>query len=160
MRYARFETELTVRLDDIDMNNHVHTSKYFDYYLAARFDQMERCYKMSMDEFLKNGWTWFVKSVRIDFKRPLKIKERILVRTWLESFGGTDVNVAFQIIRKESMKIAAEGTATNTLISLRSGRSTTIPEWVIQRYAQFVDEEETSAGTVHAHIGSPKESRS
>ena len=140
MSFARFDTEMTVRPDDIDMNKHVHTSKYIDYYLAARFDQMERCYKMPMDEFLNNGWTWFIKSIRIDFRRQLRIAERILVRTWLQSFGGSDVIIGFQIYRKETMKIAAEGEVVNTLVSLHSGRSATVPEWVIQRYAQFVED--------------------
>lgn len=37
-RYLKFDTELAVRPDDIDMNNHVHNSKYLDYVLAARYD--------------------------------------------------------------------------------------------------------------------------
>jgi acetyl-CoA acetyltransferase len=49
---TRFNSELQVRPDDIDMNQHVHASKYFDYVLAARYDQMARCYKMGMDEFV------------------------------------------------------------------------------------------------------------
>jgi acyl-CoA thioesterase FadM len=28
---TKFETELRVRPDDIDMNQHVHSSRYFDY---------------------------------------------------------------------------------------------------------------------------------
>ena len=43
---SRFETEMPVRPDDIDMNQHVHNSRYFDYVLAARYDQMARCYRM------------------------------------------------------------------------------------------------------------------
>ena len=46
--YSKFTTEMQVRPDDIDMNRHVHSSRYLDYVFAARFDQMERCYKMSM----------------------------------------------------------------------------------------------------------------
>ncbi len=49
---------MAVRPDDIDMNQHVHNSRYFDYVLAARYDQMSRCYKMSMEEFLKAGFGW------------------------------------------------------------------------------------------------------
>ena len=42
--FSTFETIVPVRPDDIDMNQHVHNSKYLDYVLAARLDQMERCY--------------------------------------------------------------------------------------------------------------------
>ena len=55
---SRFETELQVRPDDIDMNQHVHASRYLDYVLAARYDQMERCYGMSMEEFVRAGFGW------------------------------------------------------------------------------------------------------
>ena len=47
-QYSTFETEFRVRPDDIDMFQHVHNSKYFDYVLAARYDQMERCYGVAM----------------------------------------------------------------------------------------------------------------
>jgi len=42
-----FETEIIVRPDDIDMNNHVHNSKYLDYIQTARFIQMRDNYKSS-----------------------------------------------------------------------------------------------------------------
>ncbi|MCP5552003.1 MAG: hypothetical protein H7A53_14035, partial [Akkermansiaceae bacterium] len=36
--FSTFETRLDVRPDDIDMNRHVHNSRYLDYVLAARYD--------------------------------------------------------------------------------------------------------------------------
>jgi len=54
--HSRFETELKVRPDDIDMNQHVHNSRYFDYVMSARYDQMARCYGMSMEEFIQAGY--------------------------------------------------------------------------------------------------------
>jgi len=47
---TKFETSLQVRPDDMDMNQHVHASRYLDYVLAARYDQMERCYQMTVLE--------------------------------------------------------------------------------------------------------------
>jgi len=58
--YLKFESEMQVRPDDIDMYQHVHSSRYMDYVLAARFDQMERCYRMPMTEFQKRGFGWFM----------------------------------------------------------------------------------------------------
>ena len=68
---TKFETELQVRPDDIDMNQHVHGSRYFDYVLAARYDQMARCYKMSMEEFIQAGFGWVVTTAHVEYKRPL-----------------------------------------------------------------------------------------
>src|SRR5581483_4943135 len=80
---SKFETELQVRPDDIDMNQHVHASRYFDCVLAARYDQMARCYKMSMEEFLRMGLGWFVRSFHIEYKRPLTLGEWMVVTTWV-----------------------------------------------------------------------------
>lgn len=65
-----FETEVTIRPDDIDMNKHLHSSKYQDYLFTARFDQMKNNYKMSMQEFMKNGYSWVVSEFKIEYKRP------------------------------------------------------------------------------------------
>ncbi len=139
--YRKFDSEVSVRPDDIDMNNHVHTSRYLDYVLYARFDQMSRCYGMSMEKFTEHGWGWYVKSCQIEFKRPLMMGETIIVRTWLDSFGKTDALVRFQIFRKSTMKIAAEGSMVNAMISNSSGRSIPIPPWVIDKYTQFREQE-------------------
>lgn len=138
MPYKRFDTEMFVRPDDMDMNNHVHNSKYLDYVLFARYDQMGRCYGMSMDKFIEQGWVWVVKACYIEFKRPLNI-EQIVVRTWLESFEKSDVKIGFRIFKKQGMKISAEGYFVNTMIDRNTGRAVEVPEQVIQQYAQFVD---------------------
>ena len=62
---TKFESALQVRPDDLDMFQHVHSSRYMDYVLAARFDQMERCYKMPMEEFLKLGYGWVVRMAHL-----------------------------------------------------------------------------------------------
>src|SRR5213594_2212059 len=92
---TKFETELQVRPDDIDMNQHVHGSRYFDYVLAARYEQMARCYKMAMEEFVAAGFGWFIKTAHVEYKRPLRLGENILVRTWVEEIFRTGVRVNF-----------------------------------------------------------------
>jgi YbgC/YbaW family acyl-CoA thioester hydrolase len=138
MSYKKFETELIVRPDDIDMNNHVHNSKYLDYVLFARYDQMGRCYGFPMDKFIEKGWVWYQKSWNIEFKRALNIAERITIRTWLISFEKADVTVGFQIL-KDNGKLSAEGIFTSTMINATTGRAEAIPDWVIQQYAQHTE---------------------
>jgi len=143
--YSRFNTELTIRPDDVDMNNHVHASKYLDYFLAARYDQMGRCYGMSMKDFVTQGWTWFIKSVQIGYKRPLQMGDTVVVRAWIMDFDKTDVRVGFQIFRKDGMKLAAEGWVLNTMVSTSTGRATEIPDWVVELYTKHVEEKVPSS---------------
>jgi acyl-CoA thioester hydrolase/thioesterase-3 len=133
--YQKFETELQVRPDDMDMNRHVHNSRYLDYVLAARYDQMERCYKMSMEEFIKLGLGWVVRTAHLDFKRPLNLSERFIVRTWIEEILKDGVKVRFEILRKTNAKLCCDGWFHYTLINLQTARATPIPDWIVAKYA-------------------------
>ncbi|MEW6301949.1 MAG: acyl-CoA thioesterase [Verrucomicrobiota bacterium] len=132
---TRFETELQVRPDDIDMNRHVHNSHYLDYVLAARYDQMARCYGMSMEEFLQHGYGWVVRTAHVEFKRPLGIGDVMIVRTWVEDIVKDSVRVAFEIVRKGNGKISAEGYFVYTMVNLQTGRAETIPDWIVAKYS-------------------------
>lgn len=133
--HSKFETELQVRPDDIDMNQHVHSSKYFDYVLAARYDQMERCYNMPMEEFIKIGFGWVVRTAHVDYKRPLGLGDRFVVRTWIDTVLRDGVNVHFEILRKDNGKHCCEGYFLYTMVSLKTGRSETIPDWIVKKYS-------------------------
>ena len=132
---SKFETELQVRPDDIDMNQHVHGSRYFDYVLAARYDQMARCYKMPMEEFTKAGLGWFARTSHVDYKRQLKMGDVFVVRTWIEEFFPTGVRVQFEITKKETGKLCCDGYFDYTLVNLSTGRAEPIPDWIAAKYA-------------------------
>ena len=132
---TRFDTELQVRPDDIDMNQHVHASRYQDYVLAARYDQMARCYGMSMEEFVQAGLGWYVRTAHIEYKRPLGLGESFVVQTWVDAIAGSTVKVAFGILRKSNRKLCCEGYFDYTLINLKTGRAELIPETIIAKYA-------------------------
>ena len=132
---TKFETELQVRPDDIDMNQHVHGSRYFDYVLAARYDQMERCYKMSMEEFIKAGFGWFIRTAHVEYKRPLRLGERMTIRTWVEEIFKDGVRVDYEIIKTANGKLACDGYFDYAMVSLQTGRAELIPDWIREKYA-------------------------
>ncbi|MCH8325615.1 MAG: acyl-CoA thioesterase [Bacteroidetes bacterium] len=130
-----FESEIAIRPDDIDLNNHVHNTKYIDYVLAARYDQMINEYKMSMKNFEELGYNWIVSITYIEYKRALNLNDKILVRTQMDSVKGAQCKVNFWIVKKENNKIAALGYLTYTMISLKSGRPVRVPEEIIKKYS-------------------------
>ena len=134
---TKFETELQVRPDDLDMNRHVHASRYQDYVLAARYDQMARCYKMSMEEFQQAGLGWYVKVAHVEYKRALVLGDTFTVRTWVESISGSEIRVGFEIYRKVTPrpKLACDGWFDYTLVNLESGRAESIPDEVLRKYS-------------------------
>jgi len=129
-----FSTEIIVRPDDIDLNNHVHFTKYLDYFLAARYDQMSRCYKVSMEEFIGMGYNWVASQMTINYKRSLLLGDVAIVKTQWDSFNGAQVNVNFWIYSKKTNKLISDGFGVFTLIKSDSLRPVRIPQEIVEKY--------------------------
>jgi len=132
--YSRFESEIAILPRDIDINAHVHHSVYLDYLLAARYDQMARCYKMSQDDFVALGYTWFARKYEIEYRYPLAFGDTAVVRTWVKETGSMSVDVGFEIESKLNGKMAAKGMAKFVLINTDSQRPARIPDEVREKY--------------------------
>mgnify|MGYP003575741144 CR=1 FL=1 len=133
--FSRFTTELKVRPDDIDMFNHVHNSKYLDYVLAARYEQMHTCYGMSMEEFMEQGYGWVVKTAHVEFKRPLTLGEVFNVTTWIISMDEKSSKVRFEIVSTKTGKVCSDGWFDYVLIDIKTGRGMKITEEMIEKYS-------------------------
>ena len=134
-QYSIFETKLKVRPDDIDMFNHVHNSKYFDYVLAARYEQMELFYKMPMEDFLKSGFGWVVRTAYVDFKRPMILGDIALVRTGILTINEKGCRVQFEIENQRTKKIASDGWFDYVMIDINSGKAAKVSEEMIKSYS-------------------------
>ena len=132
--YSTFETEFRVRPDDIDMFHHVHNSKYFDYVLAARYDQMERCYGMGMEKFLERGFGWVIRTAHVDYKRALTMGDYFVVKTGIETINDKGCRVQFAITNKDTGKVCCDGYFDYVMIDMATGRGTRVPEDVIEHY--------------------------
>ncbi len=132
---TKFETILHVRPDDIDLNRHVHAPKYQDYVLAARYDQMARCYGMPMEDFEKLGLGWFVNTAHLEYKRALKLGDSMRVLTWVQEFRKDGVIVHFEILRDPLGKHSCEGWFHYTLVNTATGRAEPVPAWIAEKFA-------------------------
>ncbi len=132
---SKFSSEITVRPSDIDVNGHVHNSIYLDYIEQARFQQMEHNYHYSMEHFWEQGLSWVVKSTQINYVRPIRLKNKIQVVTWVDLWQQSDCNVCFEILLLDSGKIAAQGCFVFTLISVQTGRPVAIPADVVAAFS-------------------------
>ena len=133
--YNTFITEFKVRPDDIDMFNHVHNSTYFDYVLAARYEQMESCYGMPMEEFLEQGFGWVVRAAFVDYKRPLGLGDWFSVETGIETINAKGCRVKFEIKIKKTHKVACNGWFDYVMIDIKSGRGMKVSDEMITRYS-------------------------
>jgi acyl-CoA thioesterase FadM len=96
---------------------------------------MEVCYKFTMEEFLKRGFTWVVSKTTIEYKRSLLMGSVAVVETGIQSLGSANCTVAFTIFDKKTMKITAIGEFFYTLISTETGRPVKLPQDIIDIYS-------------------------
>ena len=106
-----------------------------DYVLAARYDQMERCYKMAMEEFIAHGFGWFIAVAHVEYKRPLGLGEHFIVRTWVEEILKRSVKVRFEILKQKTAKLVCDGCFEYTMVNLKTARAEKIPEWIVAKYS-------------------------
>jgi YbgC/YbaW family acyl-CoA thioester hydrolase len=133
-QYSWFSSNFRVRPDDVDLNQHVHTSKSLDYVLAARYEQMESCYKFPMEEFVARGLVWYQTKASIEYKRGLGLGEYYQVKTRVKAFLSKGVEVEFEIYSNKTNKLCCNGTMEYTIINAATGRSTDLPEDIIPYY--------------------------
>lgn len=97
---------------------------------------MGRCYQLPMEAFIQAGYGWFVKIAHLEYKRPLLLGDKFVVRTWVDEIGGSEVKVRFEILRRvgERLKLSCDGWFEYTLVSLKTGRAEPIPDWVLAKY--------------------------
>ncbi len=138
MILAIFESEILIRPDDIDMNNHVHNTKYLDYVQAARYIQMRDNYKYPIELYIEQGLNWFASEAHITFKRSLKFGDSAIVKTQIKEWNGAQVVINFWIMSKNTNKLAAEGYMVYTLVSLSSGKPVRIPQEIIEKHQIFM----------------------
>jgi YbgC/YbaW family acyl-CoA thioester hydrolase len=134
-KYSRFTTDFKVRPDDIDMFNHVHNSTYFDYVLAARYEQMETNYGMPMEDFLSRGFGWVVRTAFVDYKRPLGLGDHFVVETGIDTINDKGCRVSFEIKIKKTGKVACDGWFDYVMIDVNTGRGVKVSEDMIAKYS-------------------------
>lgn len=135
LNYNEYMSSVDVRPDDIDLFGHVHSSKYLDYFLAARFVQMQENYGLGMPEFLEKQLGWFMKDFEITYKRQVKLGDKVLVYTKIKDWTKGVSTVAFRMELASTKKEVCSGSSAFALVDLNSGRNIPIPEWVIDRYS-------------------------
>ena len=134
-KYSSFISKFKVRPDDIDMFNHVHNSTYFDYVLAARYEQMETFYKMPMETFLRQGYGWVIRTAYVDYKRPLGLGDTFTVQTGIETINSKGCRVKFEIKISKTGKLACDGWFDYVMINISNGKSVKVSDEMIEKYS-------------------------
>ncbi len=114
----------------LDTFGHVNNATYLDLFEAARWDWITgNGFGLERIRELQQGPT--VLECTLRFKREIKNRQRIVVRTWVESYAGK-VGVVVQEMRDEAGELCCEGRFVCGLFDLKARRLLApTPEWLL-----------------------------
>ena len=90
------ESKSIIRFPDCDPFNHLNNSKYIDYFLNAREDQLSQHYNLDLYKLAaEKGIGWVVSEHQIVYLKPANLMETVLIQTRLISYSEKEVTVEF-----------------------------------------------------------------
>jgi YbgC/YbaW family acyl-CoA thioester hydrolase len=92
------ESNAKVRFQDCDPFNHLNNSKYIDYFINAREDQILKHYNLNIFEHVATfGKSWVVTSNQIAYLKPVLLMEEIIIESQLVAFSDSFLQVEMKM---------------------------------------------------------------
>lgn len=90
------ESKSIIRFPDCDPFNHLNNSKYIDYFLNAREDQLSSHYRLDLYKLAaEKGIGWVVTEHQIVYLKPAMLMETVVLQTKLIAYTEKEVTVEF-----------------------------------------------------------------
>lgn len=87
-------SEYSIRFRDCDPFGHLHNTRFADYFLDAREDQLRDAYGVNLTEYaMQRALGWVVAQTKVAFLSPVHFSERIRIFTRLMNYTDTHLQV-------------------------------------------------------------------
>ena len=94
------ETPITVRSSELDSFGHVNHAVFLHYLEHGRFESLQSA-GLSWSKLDETGRSIFVVRIEADYLEEVKRGQKLLVRTWAQSFRRTSMVLEQEIVRVE-----------------------------------------------------------
>ncbi len=102
------ENKALIRFQDCDPFNHLNNSKYLDYFMNAREDQIAKHYNLNIYTYAQEtGNSWVVGNHQIAYLRPALLMETITIDSQLFEYSDTNLYVELRMWNKEKTELKA-----------------------------------------------------
>lgn len=104
----QIESQMKVRFPDCDPFNHLNNSKYIDYIINAREDQLLKYYDFDVYELAKKtGNTWVVAQSQIAYLASAELMEVVTIQSSLISYQARSLNFEAIMYNHDKTQIKA-----------------------------------------------------
>ncbi|MBX9257063.1 acyl-CoA thioesterase [Desmonostoc muscorum CCALA 125] len=123
---------IPVRTYDIDFVGIVSNIVYIRWLEDLRLKFLDEHWELNQQ--LEQGYAPVLAGTEIEYKRSIKISDRVIGRLWLSNLGRLKWTVKAEILSND--ELAAVATQKGAFISLENGRPIQIPEEFQKKYFQ------------------------
>lgn len=129
------ESQIIIRFSDCDPMGHLNNSRYQDYFINAREDQLLSFYGVDFHERGKNhGEGWYVSKSQIAYLFPALLREKVIIRSSLIMVFEKAIRIEMQMLDLQKRRLKAMAWMDFTWVNIKTGRSMKHPEDLLQFY--------------------------
>jgi YbgC/YbaW family acyl-CoA thioester hydrolase len=131
------ESQTQVRFPDCDPFNHLNNSKYIDYIINAREDQLLKYYNFDIYKITREtGNTWVVAQTQIAYLSSAILMEKLTIETSLISFNAKSLLVEAKMFNEDKSQLKAVMWSKLAHYSLRTRKSMEHSAELMQFFAE------------------------
>ncbi|MEL7834316.1 thioesterase family protein [Fodinibius sp. Rm-B-1B1-1] len=119
-------TTLPIRFRDLDPLNHVNNAIFSTYYEEARIEFIQEVNNLASQ--LKNGFSFVLANIEIEFIRPVEFPNDILIGTGIKSLGNSSITSFQAIYIDDGKTLASTAEAHGVWFNLDKQRPARIPD--------------------------------
>jgi YbgC/YbaW family acyl-CoA thioester hydrolase len=123
------ESTAIIRFQDCDPFQHLNNTRYIDYFMNAREDQLDQFYNFRIFEvFQQTGHSWVVTKNQIAYLAPAIMQEQVIIRTQLIHMSDSRIVVEGMMLDKNARRLKSVAWIEFAYVSLLDGRPVSHPD--------------------------------
>jgi YbgC/YbaW family acyl-CoA thioester hydrolase len=123
---GRFEHDLTVRFHEVDRAGIVFFGRIFEY-CHVGFEEVLSAMEMT-SVFQEENWGMPLVHAEADFKRPMRMGDKITVSLAVEKVGKGSVTFGFEVLGAEDRTVRAVAQQVHAFVALDTMRPASFPD--------------------------------
>lgn len=133
-----------IRFSDCDLFGHLNNARYLDYFLNAREDHLKDHYQLDLATYYKQGIGWVVGSHEVNYLKPAKYNEKVIIKSSLIKANDQYLVVELQMMNAEQTEVKAVMWTRFIPISVKTGKRENHPKDFME-FARSIELENTFA---------------
>lgn len=129
-----------IRHSECDPYGHVNNVHYLRYMQETAFDAATAV-GYGLDGYTASGRVWLVRETEIEYLKPLRYGDSVIVKTWVEDFRRTRSRRVYELSRESDKEPVARATTDWVYVETATLRPTRIPAEMITAFGLTPDQE-------------------